>query len=115
MIDITANEVEHKLASREELEILFIHTPLCGTCKRAASMLEILEMTYDQLSIDRLNINHHPSFAHTWRIKSVPCLMVFQKGLGVERVYAFQSIPALHALLQPYLKDKSNVLTLRGE
>ncbi|TSB46965.1 thioredoxin family protein [Alkalicoccobacillus porphyridii] len=115
MIELTAGQIEHRLQEKQELFILFVYTPLCGTCKRAASMLEILEQTYDQLELGQLNINHYPQFAQKWHIQSVPCLLVFQKGLGTKRVYAFHSIPALYSLLEPYVKRDKHVLTIKGE
>ena len=115
LIERSEGEITKRLEEKDELVIVFVHTPLCGTCKRAASMLTILEQTYEELEINQLNINQYPSFAQTWQIQSVPCLLIFQKGLGVERRYAFQSIPALHSLLQPYTTNKISVTTTKGE
>ncbi|WP_088102151.1 thioredoxin family protein [Halalkalibacter urbisdiaboli] len=103
MKNITNELIQEKLDSREALTILFVYTPLCGTCKLAGSMLEVIEASNPALMIHRININHAPNFAQTWKIKSVPCLLIFQKGLGVERIYAFQSISYLHAIMKPYI------------
>jgi len=102
MKEINATTLNEKLQLRESLTILFVYTPLCGTCKLAGSMLDVIETSYPSLVIHKLNINHAPTFAQTWKIKSVPSLLVFQKGLGVERIYAFQSISHLHAMIKPY-------------
>ncbi|GAE34619.1 hypothetical protein JCM9157_1689 [Halalkalibacter akibai JCM 9157] len=65
-------------------------------------MLKVVQASFDSLPIYSLNINHSPEFAQKWKIKSVPCLLVFQKGLGVECLYAFQSIANVHEKLKPY-------------
>lgn len=102
MKDITSNEVEEMLRERPPLTIVFVQTPLCGTCKMAKRMLEVIGVSFDSLPMYSLNINHAPSFAQKWKIESVPCLLLFQKGLGVERIYAFRSFEYLHGMLKPY-------------
>lgn len=82
MIERSIDEITRRIESKEDV-IVFIHTPLCGTCKYVSNMLQILEESYEQLTINQLNINQYPDFAQMWQIKSVPCLLVFQKGLGV--------------------------------
>ncbi|MEY8750913.1 thioredoxin family protein [Alkalicoccobacillus gibsonii] len=102
MIERSIDEITRRIESKEDV-IVFIHTPLCGTCKYVSNMLQILEESYEQLTINQLNINQYPAFAQMWQIKSVPCLLVFQKGLGVKRQYSFPSIADVYNMLQPYL------------
>ncbi|GAE25015.1 thioredoxin [Halalkalibacter wakoensis JCM 9140] len=102
MEDISYNELNVILAERRPVTVVFVYTPLCGTCKVAKDMISIVQATHESLPIFSVNINHSPSFAQNWKIKSVPCLLIFQKGLGVERVYAFQSIGFIHHVLKPY-------------
>ncbi|MEN0643497.1 thioredoxin family protein [Alkalicoccobacillus gibsonii] len=102
MIERSIDEITRRIESKEDV-IVFIHTPLCGTCKYVSNMLQILEESYEQLTINQLNINQYPDFAQMWQIKSVPCLLVFQKGLGVKRQYSFPSIADVYTMLQPYL------------
>ena len=102
MEEIVSSTLDQKLTDREPLSIVFVYTPLCGTCKLAEKMLTVVQSSFDSLPMYSLNINHSPAFAQQWKIKSVPCLLVFQKGLGVERIYAFQSIGYVHNKLKPY-------------
>jgi thioredoxin-like negative regulator of GroEL len=107
MEEISNHTLESILAAREPFTIVFVYTPLCGTCKLAEKMLLVVQSSFKALPIYSLNINHSPLFAQKWRIKSVPCLLVFQKGLGVERIYAFQSIGYVHKVLKPYAATSS--------
>ena len=113
MIERSLDEITSRIESKEDV-IVFIHTPLCGTCKYVANMLQILEESYEALTIDQLNINQYPTFAQTWQIKSVPCLLVFQKGLGVCRQYSFPSIADVYKILQPYLSTTQKT-KIKGE
>ncbi|WP_100372759.1 thioredoxin family protein [Bacillus sp. FJAT-45037] len=96
-------ELHLLLEQREKTHFVFISTPLCGTCKLAAKMLTVMEASIPNLSIFELNVNQAKSFAQTWRIHSVPALLVFRKGLGVERIYAFHSVSYLYDILTPYV------------
>lgn len=102
MKEITSSNLEKMLRDRESLTIVFVHTPLCGTCKMARGMVELVGRSFHSLPLYSLNINHASSFAQKWKVKSVPCLLLFQKGLGVERIYAFRSVSYIHEVLKPY-------------
>ncbi|MDT8859952.1 thioredoxin family protein [Alkalihalobacillus sp. MEB130] len=102
MQDISHHTLEKMLANRDPVTAVFVYTPLCGTCKLASKMMTVVESALEPFPIFSLNINHSPAFAQNWKIKSVPCLLLFQKGLGVERIYAFHSIGYLHSMLKPY-------------
>ncbi|KMK76392.1 thioredoxin family protein [Alkalihalobacillus pseudalcaliphilus] len=116
MQETNVENLQSKLNSRNSVEFLYVYTPLCGTCKLAKKMVEVIEATDESLIIHQLNINHAPDFAKKWKIESVPALFVFQNGLGVERIYAFQSVPFLFETLQPYLvKNRLNQNKDKGD
>ncbi|GAF65240.1 thioredoxin family protein [Alkalihalobacillus trypoxylicola] len=103
MNTVTIEQLEENLSNKKSLTFVYLYTPLCGTCKLASKMLEVIEAMEPSLEILSLNINHAPSFAQKWKIESVPCLYVFQNGLGVERVYAFHSVAHVFETIKPYL------------
>lgn len=107
MESITEQELNERLKSKEELQFVFVTTPLCGTCKLARRMLMILEESAPVFKPLELNVNTAAGFANRWKIKSVPVLLVFKKGLGVERIYAFHSIAHLYEMLKPYVGKES--------
>ncbi|MFZ4452333.1 thioredoxin family protein [Salibacterium aidingense] len=94
MKEITAEDVEG-LKHREEPEAVFFYTPLCGTCKWAGRMMEHLEKIYGDSSFFQADINQMPAIAREERIKSVPCLKVYQQGASILTIYAFESVPSL--------------------
>ncbi len=100
--ETTSEEINRMLSGRQQLTVVFVFTPLCGTCKLAEGMLKVILAKEPTLDMKKLNINYAPSFAQKWKIESVPCLLVFQKGLGVERLYAFHSVEYLYEKLKPY-------------
>ncbi|MDV2683526.1 thioredoxin family protein [Alkalihalophilus lindianensis] len=103
MESISESSLNHILDQRKSVEFIFISTPLCGTCKLAAKMLTILEQTTPHLKIYEINVNEATRFVQRWKVHSVPALFIFQKGLGIERIYAFHSIAHLYEKLSPYI------------
>ncbi|QHW35088.1 thioredoxin family protein [Paenibacillus rhizovicinus] len=83
-------------------EAVFFYTPLCGTCKVALRMLEIVEAAGVSLTIAKININFAPSLRDGWRIASVPALVLVQDGEPVQTEYAMQSVDTLYRLLKTF-------------
>lgn len=79
--------------------ILF-STPLCGTCKVAERMLEVVQATNVSYPIYKININFAPRFREQWQISSIPCLVVLQNGKVESQTYAMQSVDHIYKLLR---------------
>lgn len=57
--------------------VVFVHTPLCGTCKAARRMLEVAShLLPAELVIAEANVNMLPELVSRYRISSVPALLV---------------------------------------
>lgn len=88
--------------------ILFIHTPLCGTCNMARSMLSKMETVHKKDMFYSLNASLFPNFMQEAQVESVPCLLMKQDGIIQDKMYAFHSIPNIYHHL---LKHQPNVVT----
>ncbi|MFB4163364.1 thioredoxin family protein [Alteribacillus sp. JSM 102045] len=100
MIEKSEKQVFNMKAAGESF-VLFLYSPLCGTCKAAEQMLNSIERVYDQVSFVRANINTMPALVKAEKIKSIPCLQVVQNGSAIKTIYAFHSIPSLVQRLHP--------------
>ncbi|MHA7966057.1 thioredoxin family protein [Paenibacillus sp. CAU 1782] len=79
--------------------ILFT-TPLCGTCKVAERMLEVVEAAGIRHPVVKMNINFAPNLAFEWKIQSVPCLVLVKNGTLLWKEYAMQSAGYLYERLK---------------
>lgn len=93
-----------KTWSREEWEItnkqsetvlLYLFTPMCGTCAVASKMMNVIEVMKPDLIIGKADLNYLGDLAIDYEIESVPCLVITKAGVVQEKVYAFQSVPDL--------------------
>lgn len=71
---------------------LFVHTPLCGTCKAARRMLEVTRELLPELPVAAANVNLMPDIAQIFRIESVPCLLIKRSDGSVRKMYRFGSV-----------------------
>jgi thiol-disulfide isomerase/thioredoxin len=88
----------------EELMVLYLYTPMCGTCQVAKRMLLVVDELLPSIGIHSVNLNYFPEEAKELGIESVPCLLIYKDGQEMEKVYAFQSVGYLHQLLKQYLR-----------
>ncbi|KAA9019991.1 thioredoxin family protein [Niallia endozanthoxylica] len=75
--------------------LVYLYTPLCGTCQVAGKMLAVTEEILPDITIGKINVNYMPQLAVKWEIESVPCLVFLDKGSIADKLYAFQSVPYL--------------------
>lgn len=88
-----------RLADHEEV-IVFLYTPLCGTCKLAEKMLYITRESMEHpISVFKCNISFIPEKAQAWEIESVPCMIILHDGRVYDKIYAFHSVDYLYRYL----------------
>ncbi|WP_052158881.1 thioredoxin family protein [Halobacillus sp. BBL2006] len=102
-------EIEHKnietVLTSETPVLTFIHSPFCGTCHLARQMLTTVEATYGWEIFWEFNASLHPDLMERYRIESVPCLLVTEKGHLIEKVYAFHSVTNMYEKVSKYVKQ----------
>ncbi|MFJ7977519.1 thioredoxin family protein [Peribacillus sp. NPDC096379] len=95
------NETElNDAIQRDKTVCLYLYTPMCGTCQVASKMLTVALELYPELKSGKMNMNYSPAISTQYKVESVPCLLLFKEGQLIEKVYAFQSVPYLYALLK---------------
>lgn len=88
--------------TRSRKAAIFIYTPLCGTCKLAARMLEIVEQMLPGLPLYQVNINAMPELAEKWQVTSVPGLYLVERGVIAEKHFALHSVDFLYQRLKSF-------------
>lgn len=87
---------------KQERFLLYIHTPLCGTCRLARAMLDKIESVHKEEVFYEMNASLYPEFMQEYKVESVPCLLIKDNNELKEKVYAFQSIPNIYTYLMKY-------------
>lgn len=101
MEELHMDKLDERLAAKESF-VLFVYTPMCGTCKITGQMLRVVEAALPAVAIYQINLNTSPSLAEKWQITSVPALLLIQSGQVQERHYALHSVAHLYDLLKSF-------------
>ena len=99
-------QLRDRMSGGSEPFALFVFTPLCGTCKAGARMLEVVQHMRPAWPIAQANVNYMPAFVREWQIESIPCLLVIHQGRPVLKTYAMRSVDHLLRLLTPLLIEE---------
>ncbi|MBB6638351.1 thioredoxin family protein [Cohnella thailandensis] len=92
---------EKELESLSGGSLLYIHTPLCGTCALARRMLGVVEAMMPDLPLHAANLNRMPGLAERLKVESVPCLSIKDKRTGEwSNLYRFGSVVELNEVIR---------------
>jgi len=94
-------QITNELLNQERF-LLYIHTPFCGTCHLARSMLAQIESVHKSDIFYEMNASLFPEFMQDTQVESVPCLLIKENNEIKEKVYAFKSIPNIYSYLVKY-------------
>ncbi len=76
----------------------------CGPCRMIAPIVEELaEENQGKVTIGKLNIDEQPEAAMTYRVMSIPTLVLFKDGVEQERVVGARSKAAFQQMLDKHL------------
>ncbi|MFC0214674.1 thioredoxin family protein [Paenibacillus chartarius] len=87
---------------------VMLYTPLCGTCKVALRMLDVVEAADPALHADRINLNVRPELAERWRVGSVPCLVRVRKGEVSGMLYRISSVDTILTWMRQRLAEETD-------
>ncbi len=102
MNDWSQTDIE-QLLKNKETGLVYFYTPICGTCKMAGKMLEVIAKLFPNLKMGKADLNFIPELAEQFAVKSVPCLLIVQDGQVIETIFAFHSVPYLHDKIKSHL------------
>ena len=84
MIEATGESFEEEVLRAEEPVLVDFNAEWCGPCRALAATLESLADKVD-FKIVSVNIDEEPELAAQYEVMSIPCLVVFKKGVEVTR------------------------------
>jgi thioredoxin-like negative regulator of GroEL len=87
---------------------VFLYTPLCGTCKLAQRMLDIILTMEPDLPIFKSNVNFLPKVVQDWQISSIPCIVILKAGQD-KKLYSMKSVDDLYRELKPLMTQKRDM------
>jgi thioredoxin 1 len=78
--------------------------PWCGPCLMLSPAIEKIAVKYkDKLKLFKLNVDENHETAADYQIMSIPCLIIFRRGMEAGRIIGFMDENKLSAKIDAIL------------
>lgn len=93
MAEIIQSDVFEEKVLKAEMPVLVdFYADWCGPCKMMAPVLDELSAEKEgQLTIYKLNVDDNPDIARTYRVMSIPTMILFKGGQAAATVMGAMS------------------------
>jgi thioredoxin 1 len=100
-----ANQVSFNQLIQSDIPVLVdFSAEWCGPCKMLAPVLsEVKKKIGDKVKIIKIDIDKNESLATSFKVQSVPTLMIFQKGETKWRQSGLMTATQLESILQKFV------------
>ena len=91
------------IVSEPKLTLVDFFATWCGPCKMQAPILEQLKQKLgDAVNIIKIDVDKNVALAESYRVQSVPTLMLFKDGKVLWRASGVHQIDQLEAKIREY-------------
>lgn len=98
----------NELVMESEVPVLLdFYAAWCGPCKVIGPIIDELAEEYEgKALVAKVNTEVNPQLSEYFKIKSIPTLMMINKGLLVERFQGLVPKPNLEEILEAYIAEE---------
>ncbi len=96
----TSENFETEVLKSEKPVLVDFYADWCGPCKMMAPAVEELANEQDDVIVGKLNVDFAPELARTYKVFSIPTLILFKNGEAVEKRVGVQSKAELEMLIK---------------
>ncbi len=101
------DETFNDLVAKSKTPVLIdFYAHWCGPCKVLGPVIDELAEEYDgRALVAKVNTESNPRLSQHFKVKSIPTIMFFNKGMLVERFNGLIPKPNLEEILDAYIED----------
>ena len=101
ILNITKHNYQKEIHEAKETVLLDFWAPWCGPCRMVSPIVdEVAREATDRVKIGKVNVDEQPELAESFRVMSIPTLIVMQDGEIVEQKVGVQNKEAILKMLE---------------
>lgn len=106
----------NEMVTTSEIPVLVdFYADWCGPCKVLGPIIDELSEEYaGKALVAKVNTQHNPALSQHFKIKSIPTMMIFNKGQFQERFNGLIPKPNLEEILDEYIAGTDDKGRLPG-
>jgi len=105
MIKIESANFDEKVIKSDLPVLIDFWAAWCGPCKLMAPVFEELSKEYEgKIEFAKLNVDENQDIVAKYGVMSIPTLVLFDKGMEVDRIVGFAPRPILKAKIEVLAK-----------
>ncbi len=104
LIDVNDSNFEGKVLKSPVSVIVDFWAEWCAPCKKLEPILEEIGKKYNgKVRVTRLNVEENPRTAASYAIRSIPAIMIFNRGKPADTIIGLHPKSYIEKLLRSYL------------